>query len=143
MFLIPFISGIFIVFTMTLNSFIGRKTSLLEGVFLNYLFGLFTIITISIFYNYTFTTSPMYSYLGGLLGVTVIFISNYFIPNIPVIYTVFLGFLGQIFSGILIDYFFNKNEFEIKKIIGAILVIIALLYLFIIEKKEKAKISSR
>jgi transporter family-2 protein len=137
MILIPFVSGIFIVFTMSLNSMIGRKTSLLEGVFINYLFGLTTIITISLFTETSYGTSPIFSYFGGLIGVTVIFLSNYFMPKIPVIYSVFLGFIGQILTGIFIDTIFMKDGFNINKLLGAFIVFIALFYLFIIERNEK------
>jgi len=137
MIFIPFISGIFIVFTMSLNSLIGRKTSLLEGVFINYLFGLTTILSISLFTDLNFNISLHYSYFGGLIGVFVIFLSNYFMPKIPVIYSVFLGFIGQILTGVIIDILFMKEDFDMNKMLGAFVVLIALLYLFNIERKEK------
>lgn len=139
MILIPFISGIFIVFTMSLNSMIGRKTSLLEGVFINYFFGLTTILLISLFTESTYATSPHYSYFGGLIGVTVIFLSNYFMTKIPVIYSVFLGFIGQILTGILIDVIFMEESFNLNKLLGAFIVLLTLVYLFIVEKNEKHK----
>ena len=61
--------------------------------------------------------------------------SNIIIPKIPIIYTSLLIFVGQLFTGILIDYlrigFVSKG-----KIIGGILILLGLIYNSNVDKKE-------
>ena len=130
--LIPILSGVLITFNMAVNSKIAQETNLLEGVFINYFFGLSTIFLISLFIQNNFSFAPTYEYLGGVIGVIVIFLSNYIVPKIPVIYTSFLILTGQVFIGIIFDFLFYNN-FQIFKIIGTIFMFLGFLYLFIFD----------
>jgi uncharacterized membrane protein YdcZ (DUF606 family) len=134
--LIPILSGVLITFNMAVNSKIAQETNLLEGVFINYFFGLSTIFLISLFIQNNFSFAPTYEYLGGVIGVIVIFLSNYIVPKIPVIYTSFLILTGQVFIGIIFDFLFYNN-FQIFKIIGTIFMFLGFLYLFIFDLKKQ------
>ncbi len=134
--LIPILSGVLITFNMAVNSKIAQETNLLEGVFINYFFGLSTIFLISLFIQNNFSFAPTYAYLGGIIGVIVIFLSNYIVPKIPVIYTSFLILTGQVFIGIIFDFLFYNN-FQIFKIIGTIFMFLGFLYLFIFDLKKQ------
>jgi transporter family-2 protein len=64
--------------------------------------------------------------------------SNIVIPKIPTIYSTLLIFIGQIFTGIIIDYF--RAGFVSKgKVIGGVLILVGILYNSNVDKKELVK----
>ncbi|MEG0824050.1 MAG: DMT family transporter [Erysipelotrichaceae bacterium] len=51
------------------------------------------------------TKMPLYIFLGGAIGAIVVYSSNIIIPKIPVVYSTLLLFVGQVVTGIIIDFF--------------------------------------
>ena len=86
-------------------------------------------------------TIPFYAYIGGLIGVFSITLSNYTAPKISVFYMTLLIFIGQIATGIVIDYF-ALNELSPGKIIGSILVAAGLSYNLFIDIKSETALNS-
>jgi len=78
---------------------------------------------------------PLWAYLGGLTGVLVIVLSSYLTPKISAFYFTLLMFLGQLFVGIIIDYF-TLNILPIGKIVGGFSVLVGLNYNLLIDKNE-------
>ena len=74
---------------------------------------------------HTLQSIPIAVYLGGLVGVIVISLSNYITPKISAFYLTLLIFIGQLFAGTIIDFFLT-NELSIGKVIGGIFVLIGL-----------------
>ncbi|MCJ7689292.1 MAG: DMT family transporter [Clostridiaceae bacterium] len=134
--------GSFIILSMIINSHLAKKIGVFQGTLVNYLVGLFTTILLIIVVrnfvnisNKSYTEIPLWALLGGLIGVMVVASSNIVIPKIPTIYTTLLIFIGQIFTGILIDYF--RAGFVSKgKIIGGVLILIGIMYNSTVDKKE-------
>ena len=134
--------GCITILSMIVNSHLSKKIGVFQGTFINYIVGLLTtILLVAIVKNsldlsfHSFTKIPLWAFLGGLLGVMVVASSNVIIPKIPTIYTTLLIFIGQLFTGILIDYF--RLGFVSKgKIIGGLLILLGLIYNSNIDKKE-------
>jgi transporter family-2 protein len=133
------------ILSMIVNSHLSKKIGVFQGTFVNYIVGLLTtILLITIVKDSmnlsfaSFPQIPLWALLGGLLGVMVVASANIIIPKIPTIYTTLLIFIGQLFTGILIDYFrvgFVSNG----KIIGGLLILLGLLYNSSVDKKEFLK----
>ncbi|MGH4123931.1 MAG: DMT family transporter [Clostridium sp.] len=136
------LGGCFIILSMIINSHLSKKIGVFQGTLVNYIVGLVTTILlfviVSNFINLSignFTKIPLWAFLGGIIGVAVVASSNIVIPKIPTIYTTLLIFIGQLFTGILIDYF--RAGFVSKgKIIGGVLILVGLLYNSNVDKKE-------
>ncbi|HAG44573.1 MAG TPA: EamA-like transporter family protein, partial [Clostridium sp.] len=89
-------------------------------------------------YNFNidnFSNIPFYAFLGGLIGVIVVSASNVVIPKIPTMYTTLLIFIGQIFTGIIIDYL-ELSSISKGKIIGGLLILLGMLYNSNVDKKQ-------
>lgn len=126
------ISGISIVVSRIINSNLAEEIGVLEGTFYNFLTGFILscifllisneFITLS---HETFASTPFYLYLGGIIGVATISLSNFITPKTSSFYLTLLIFIGQLFMGILIDYI-TFSQLSTGKIIGGIFVIIGL-----------------
>lgn len=139
-YILSVIAGVLVVINMSLNASFGQKTSTFHSNYLNYFSGLF-FITLIIFISkkpLNYGVLPAWYYLGGALGVAVIFIFNFVVPKISVVYTSFLSLTGQIFSGIIIDYIIS-SKFSLGKTLGGLIIFTGLIYNFIIDKKIKEK----
>ena len=135
------LSGVSTVISRIINANLSTKIGMYQSTFYNFLTGLlFSILTL-LFSKESFsdclpilTAIPITAYLGGLVGVASILISNFVAPKISAFYMAILVFVGQLFVGIVIDYF-TLGEFSIAKVIGGIIVVIGLCYNLLIEKK--------
>ena len=134
--------GAITLLSMIINSHLSKKIGVFQGTFINYVVGLLsTVLLITIVKNSvdlsldSFTKIPLWAFLGGLLGVMVVSASNIVIPKIPTIYTTLLIFIGQLFTGILIDYF-REGFISKGKIIGGVLILMGLIYNSRVDKKE-------
>ena len=134
--------GCITIVSMIVNSHLAKKIGVFQGTLINYIVGLFsTIVLIIIVKNpvnlsfISFTKIPLWALIGGLLGVMVVASSNIVIPKIPTIYTTLLIFIGQFFTGILIDYF-RVGFISNGKIIGGLLIFLGLIYNSSVDKKE-------
>lgn len=135
------LSGVSTVISRIINANLSTKIGMYQSTFYNFLTGLlFSILTL-LFSKESFsdclpilTAIPITAYLGGLVGVASISMSNLIAPKISAFYMAILVFVGQLFVGIVIDYF-TLGEFSIAKVIGGIIVVIGLCYNLLIEKK--------
>jgi bacterial/archaeal transporter family-2 protein len=139
--LVAIIAGASIVAARNINSILAEKNGLLAGTFFNYLTGLslsfiFLLISndrISLSVS-SYSTVPIWAYLGGLLGVLIVAVSNLVTPKISAFYLTLIIFIGQLFTGIAIDYF-ALDLVSLGKILGGLLVLAGLTYNLIIDKK--------
>lgn len=144
MILLAVIAGALTTLSMIINSSLGKKIGVLQSTFINYIVGLICSIIVLLFigskmsYNISdFTNMPFYIFLGGIIGVSIVYSSNIIIPKIPVVYSTLLIFIGQIFAGIVIDFIIT-SEISSKKIFGSIIIIIGILYNSRIDSKKQA-----
>lgn len=140
--IIAILSGVSIVLSRIINANLAERIGLFQSTFYNFLTGLMfsTIIFLFINENYDLSslsnfTIPFYAYFGGLIGVFSITLSNYTAPKISAFYMTLLIFIGQIVTGIIIDYFL-LNELSVGKIVGSLFVTIGLSYNLYIDRKS-------
>lgn len=140
--ILAFITGAMVILSMVINSRLGKKIGVLQGTFINYVVGLIGISMVLLIKEGGINVSmnkiygiPAWVYLGGVIGVMVVSISNVVIPKIPAIYSTLLIFIGQIVTGIVID-FITADTVSKGKIIGSILILGGLWYNFYIDKQE-------
>lgn len=134
--------GCITILSMVVNSHLAKKVGVFQGTLINYIVGLIgSILIIAIMKGSvdlsisSYSKLPLWIFLGGVLGVIVVSSSSIVIPKIPTIYTTLLIFIGQLFTGIIIDYF--RDGFISKgKIIGGLLILAGIIYNSNVDKKE-------
>lgn len=138
--IIALVTGSLVILSMITNSRLSEGVGIFQGVLINYLVGLIVSVMILLFNLKSISIGsniPWWAYLGGIFGLTVVALSNILIPKIPTIYTTLLIFVGQLFTGIVID-FFTGNSISKGKFIGGILICVGLFYNLMIDKRELA-----
>lgn len=130
--LISITSGAIVVISRILNTRLSEKVGLMESSFFNYLTGLLSSlilfafvkdkIALSQFYNI-----PFWAYLGGVLGIAVVILSSVVTSKMSTFYITLIIFIGQLFTGIIIDCI-TLNTIPFAKIIGGLLVVFGLGY---------------
>ncbi len=130
--LISIIAGAIIVISRTLNTKLSENVGLIESGFFNYFTGLLTSIIVFIVFKERvsigqFINLPLYAYLGGVLGVIVVILNSVITPKMSSFYATLIIFIGQLFTGIIVDCI-TIGSVSLPKIIGGILVIIGLAY---------------
>lgn len=141
--ILSFLTGITVVTSRTVNAGFAQKTSMLASTWYNYFTGLIvSVIMVLIFYKsiefkpFTFS-SNVFIYLGGILGALAVHLSNLSVAKISSFSMTLLLFIGQIFSGIILDIILT-HEFSQVNLIGGILVTIGLFIDVWIDKKKNA-----
>lgn len=130
--LISIASGIIVVLSRILNTALTKNIGLMESSFFNYLTGfisaliLFFIMKDSIQFS-NFTDTTILAYLGGIIGVVIVILSSVVTPKMSTFYISLIIFIGQLFTGIIIDCL-TLQTIPINKIIGGLLVVGGLLY---------------
>ena len=139
--IVSFVAGVSIVISRTLNAKLSDFTNVRISTFYNYLVGL--VISIFAFLLLgrnemvlAFVISPnWYIYLGGMLGVVVVLMGNIIVVKISAFYLTLLIFIGQVFSGVLIDIVISR-ELSSRNLIGAVLVSIGLCVNLMLDNKN-------
>lgn len=141
--LLAILAGVSIVISRIFNSRIAEEIGTIQGTYINYLTGLFTAFIFFILSKeyinigtVNYSNIPLYSYLGGAIGILVVLLSNYTIPKVSSFSLSLLVFIGQLSIGILIDYY-SYNTVSIGKIIGGLLILSGLSYNIVLDKKVK------
>lgn len=126
--IVSFMSGIAIVLSRTINAKLAQETSLLISTFYNYVIGLFISCIIMLLlggygelYLKIQKPSNVWIYLGGVISVFVVILSNATVTKISSLYMTLLIFIGQVFTGILLDFLLT-HTFSQKNLIGSIFV---------------------
>lgn len=137
------LSGLTIVLNRIINSSLAQRIGIFQSTLYNYITGLFVSVLFALVSKETgvwsgleWGTVPLWAYLGGFVGVNVIVLSSYLTPRISAFYLTLLLFVGQLFTGIVID-FFNAGEFSPGKLIGGIFVLGGLTYNLVYDQKSK------
>ena len=144
--LVSFFAGVNIVISRTLNAKLAEYTSVRISTFYNYLIGLLIAVPVcfifgkreAAFTDFVFLPK-IYIYLGGILGVCVVLLSNITVAKISAFYLSLFLFTGQVFSGILIDVIISQT-FSPRNMIGGVFVAIGLCVNLILDRRDKLKI---
>ena len=142
MILLAVLGGVLTTLSMVVSSTLGKKIGLIQSTIIHYIGGLIGGVFILIGLGSKIAPSiaemsnmPFYIFLGGVIGVMVVYTSNIVIPKIPVVYSTLLMFSGQMLCAIMINAIVMK-DFSILKLIGAIIVVLGILYNSRVDAKE-------
>lgn len=140
---LSFLAGISLVISRILNARLAENTSISSSTFFNYLIGLAVAAPIMVFVgrNEPFLTQPIFSldiyiYFGGILGVAVVLLSNLIVTKISAFYMTLFLFIGQVFSGLLLDTIISGG-FSIRNLLGGVLVAVGLFTNLFVDKVKK------
>lgn len=135
--------GITVVISRTTNAKLSDSRSNTTSTLYNYLTGFIVSFLVLLIVKESSPTwvipdslSGYLMYLGGIVGVFSILLSNYVTPKISAFQLTIILFISQIFTGILIDWL-RYNTLSIGKILGGILVLVGLIYNTYIDMKER------
>ncbi len=130
--LLSFCSGITVVLSRSINAKLSQHVGDIQSSFVNHVVGLPIAVAITIattksshsYIAYKFTPEP-WIYLGGALGVTAVLLCNITVPKLSAFRLTLLTFVGQIFTGIVIDIL-TKNGYSEATFTGGVLVTIGI-----------------
>ena len=126
--MLSYVAGITVVLSRTVNAGLSERVGALQGSFLNHLAGFPVAVAAlalmgrnDVILN-SFSFSPrVWIYVGGALGVVVVFLYNITVPKIPAFRLTLLAFVGQIFAGVALDLI-TKQGYSKSTFIGGLLV---------------------
>jgi len=143
--IIAICAGVSITVARLINSNLADRIGIFQGTFYNYAIGLIVSFLFLLFNSEssllstdTLLNVPFWAYLGGLVGVVVVAASNVVTPKISAFYLTIIIFVGQIFAGIIIDYYWS-GIISKGTIIGGLLVFVGLTYNIFVDKTESSK----
>ncbi|MEN6595841.1 MAG: DMT family transporter [Clostridiaceae bacterium] len=140
-----FSSGLLLVVSRSFNSRLAERTSLYSSTFFNYLSGLITVIPVFLLLgrgepsmSQFVLSSNWWIYLGGAIGVATVFLSNVVVVKIPALYITLLMFVGQVFTGVLLDALLD-GAFSLQNLIGGVFVAFGLTLNLLFERRDSRK----
>ena len=130
--LISIASGAIVVISRILNTRLSEKVGLMGSTFFNYFTGLLSALILFAIVKDKITLSafhsiPFWAYLGGVLGIAIVISSSVVTSKMSTFYITLIIFIGQLFTGIIIDYITLKT-IPFAKIVGGLLVVFGLAY---------------
>lgn len=136
------IAGSCFILNKSINMLLSNETGIFSSNFINHLTGLLgsiAVFFISLVFipmkNVSLAGIPFFGFLGGIMGATFVILSNHTFSKTSAITSSILILAGQFLSSIIFDFIVLKHNMELKKILGAILIILAIL-LYSSEKKK-------
>jgi len=134
------LTGALIVITRIFNFKMADKMGLFEGASINYIGGLLGSMLLALLLvrpsKLDFGGIPLWAYLGGLFGIAIVVLSSYLTKRVSSFYLTLLIFLGQLITGILLDWLV-EGYLSIPKIIGGALVLIGFIYNLYVDHIEE------
>jgi len=142
--IVSFIAGVNIVISRTLNAKLANLTSVRVSSFYNYFVGLLVAIVAFLLLGGNeitpLDTVPIqnwYIYLGGALGLAIVLLANILVVKVSAFYLTLFVFIGQVFSGVLIDMAITQTV-STRNILGGVLVAAGLCVNLIIDRKKRS-----
>lgn len=143
-----FLSGVLLVISRSYNARLADETSVYISTFFNYVCGLGTAIIVFLMFGSRepiwtgFVLAPnWWTYLGGAIGVITVWLSNVVVVKIPQLYITLLMFVGQVFTGVLLDALMD-GAFSTANIIGGVLVAIGLALNLLLERRASRRLTA-
>ncbi|MFA9465369.1 MAG: DMT family transporter [Velocimicrobium sp.] len=140
--IVSLLAGCTIVLARTVNARLAVETSLSTSTFYNFLFGFMTSVIVLFIYgredisNVGFMGScHWWGYLGGIIGIFVVFILNLNVTKISSFYMTLLLFVGQVFMGILLDILLT-HSFSLQQMLGGVFVLLGICINLYFDKVE-------
>ena len=146
--LFAILSGVTNVVSRSVNFVLSDKIGMYQSTFFNYVFGLAGSLLILLVSGETFKlfdassyNALWYVYTGALVGVAVVTLSSYLSGKVSSFYLTLLLFVGQLFTGIVIDGL-STGKISIYQVVGGLLVILGLSYNLYIDNKNSETVSA-
>ena len=143
-----FLSGVLLVISRSYNARLADETSVFVSTFFNYFCGLATAILVFLLFGLNepiwrgFSFSPnWWIYLGGAIGVFTVWLSNVVVVKIPQLYITLLMFVGQVFTGVLMDALID-GSFSTENIIGGVFVSAGLALNLLFERRASRRLTA-
>ena len=143
-----FLSGVLLVISRSYNARLADETSVYISTFFNYVCGLATAIPVFLLFGRNeaiwagVVLSPnWWIYFGGAIGVVTVWLSNIVVVKIPQLYITLLMFVGQVFTGVMIDALLD-GAFSTANIIGGVLVALGLALNLLFERRASRRLTA-
>lgn len=145
--LLSLLAGATVVLSRTVNAMLAKSTDDLTSTLFNYITGLLCCLLLLLIAGRgeplpagtaTAAVPPerIWIFFGGWIGVGVVFLSNVTVKRISAFYMTLLVFLGQVFTGILLDMLLTQ-AFSAGNLLGGILVAAGLILNLLIDQRKK------
>lgn len=136
-------AGVCVVLSRTVNARLAGEIGALRGAFVNHLLGLPITAALALAFRQSTAGVPgrlaqqPWVLLGGFLGVAVVLLCNLTVPRVPAFRLTMLTFVGQVFTGILIDLLTGSGFSDVTFRGGAVIAAGVLLSLWAEHAAEK------
>jgi len=132
--LLALISGVFMAIQGALNTTLSKVIGLLETTFIVHITGTILLLILLFAFRlgkgnfYALSEAPWYAYLGGVIGVGIIYLVAASIPEVGVANATTAIIIGQVVTAIIIDHFgvfgLERMPYGWSQILGLILLVI-------------------
>jgi len=124
--ILSLLTGFTIVANRTVNAALAEESNVFYSTLYNYITGLATGLVVLLIsrpdtIDAVPANQPLWMYLGGAVGVIVVCLSNLIVVKMPSVSMTLLTFIGQVFTGVLLDVLLT-GAFSIVNLIGGFLV---------------------
>ena len=143
-----FLSGVLLVISRSYNARLADETSVYISTFFNYVCGLATAVPVFLLFGRNeaiwaglVLLPNWWIYLGGAIGVVTVWLSNIVVVKIPQLYITLLMFVGQVFTGVMIDALLD-GAFSTANIIGGVLVALGLALNLLFERRASRRLTA-
>lgn len=135
--------GITVVLSRTVNARLSQHTGEMQSSFFNHIVGLFVSIIAAVLIAEPVQTvsvsfGNLWIFTGGMMGVLTVLLYNITVPKVPAFRLTLLSFVGQVFTGIVIDVLL-KIEYSKTSFIGALLVTGGIILNMLLEQRALKK----
>lgn len=135
---ISFFAGLTIVLSRMINARLAKKIGASNGSLVNHLVGLPVTIVAALLAgqfstSISISTSQPWIYFGGVFGVLIVLLSNLMVPKMSAFRMSLLIFVGQTFSGVILDLVLGKG-YSSASFTGGLIIIIGLAINFVTER---------
>lgn len=145
--LFAILCGISNVLSRSVNFVLSEKIGIYQSTLFNYIFGISGSFLLLLISGETFKlltsssyNAPWFVYAGGLLGVIVVTMLSFLSSKVSSFYLTLLLFVGQLFTGIIIDAL-STGKISFYQVIGGVLVVLGLTYNLYIDKINSKTVS--
>ena len=133
-------AGISVVLSRTVNARLANHIGGLRGALVNHLVGIPSSILVALILAGRFPTeaisvtpSNLWMYIGGAMGVCVVFLCNTTVPKIPAFQNTILTFVGQMLTGVIIDAWMGKSFMD-RSFVGGLIVAVGIVINMIVDR---------
>ena len=138
--LVSFLSGCTMVFARMANASLATKCGVGFSTVMNYVTGLagsvlvFLCLGLPMAAAFPAAGQPLWVYLGGAVGAVGIFLCNVVTPRLPVLQMSLVVFVGQLFTGMVIDGFMGR--FSLGTLVGGAIVAAGMLVNILVDRRS-------